>query len=301
MQFFILAGGFGKRVMPLSLFKPKPVFPLDGIPLLHILLDQLEAAGLTRGFINTHHLPGMVEECARAWPGFGGKLNARFLYEKELSGSRILSAAVDELENNEPLLSLNGDTFMEIPLDAMTKEMEKGDVDGVLVARENFNPKYNGLLTDENGFFTVRKIHDKSKPLDEPALMYTGAAMFKRHVLKHFKDRSFFDSLEQRELRFNLKVLAYGGPWLDIGSPASYLEADNGYKKYKGTGAGNSFSANVTVSGDSTVEGSVIWENTEIRGGSVIRNCVVTGNMILDGVRYENQSVTGKDKSTPLE
>ncbi|MEI6614185.1 MAG: hypothetical protein WCL37_04750, partial [Chrysiogenales bacterium] len=64
MKFFILAGGYGKRAEPLSLIKPKAVFPLNGIPLLRLLLKQLQIQLGLEGFINPHHLGEQVVQSA---------------------------------------------------------------------------------------------------------------------------------------------------------------------------------------------------------------------------------------------
>ena len=63
---FILAGGLGLRAEPLSRFKPKPAFPLNGVPLVTLLLEQLRHLGCTQGFINLHHLGAQVASAAKS-------------------------------------------------------------------------------------------------------------------------------------------------------------------------------------------------------------------------------------------
>ena len=46
MQTIILAGGEGKRVFPLAVNSPKPMFKLLGKPLIHHVIDTLKEAGL---------------------------------------------------------------------------------------------------------------------------------------------------------------------------------------------------------------------------------------------------------------
>ena len=68
MRFFILAGGYGQRARPLSLEKPKPLFPLGGTPLIRLLLAQVRTLGCGSGFVNLHHLAGQIRVClAGAW------------------------------------------------------------------------------------------------------------------------------------------------------------------------------------------------------------------------------------------
>jgi NDP-sugar pyrophosphorylase family protein len=58
---FLLCAGFGTRLRPLTNFKPKPLIPLLGSPILSQDLQRLSAIGLDSFFINTHHLAQEIE------------------------------------------------------------------------------------------------------------------------------------------------------------------------------------------------------------------------------------------------
>ena len=83
IDFFILASGYGKRAYPLSLIKPKPLFPLNGIPLLEIMLKKLKESGLDNGFINLHHKPELIRENVHV------DSKIKFFYEEKLSGNKM--------------------------------------------------------------------------------------------------------------------------------------------------------------------------------------------------------------------
>jgi NDP-sugar pyrophosphorylase family protein len=298
LKFFVLAAGYGKRAQPLSLIKPKPVFPLDGTPLLQIMLKQLTEKGLREGFINLHHLPEPIRQCAESMLE---KSFTHFLYEEELSGSLILKGALPGMEEDDVLLVVNGDIFLEIPVEEMLRQIvEDSGTDGILLVRHNkeMDARYKAILTKDKPFreritggniFTGRKIHNgsDSESMGE-SMMYTGVSLFRKKVIQAIADINFFDSLER--YKFRIKVLPYDGIWLDIGDPPSYMEANFSFKSYVKAGSGdfNSVSENVIISPDSLVEHSILWENTEIKNKSVIKNCIVTGNCSLDHVRCEN-------------
>ncbi|MEL9970761.1 MAG: sugar phosphate nucleotidyltransferase, partial [Metallosphaera sp.] len=48
----ILAGGWATRLRPLSLTKPKPLFPVLGRPILDYTLDSLDRAGIQDIYIS---------------------------------------------------------------------------------------------------------------------------------------------------------------------------------------------------------------------------------------------------------
>jgi NDP-sugar pyrophosphorylase family protein len=285
-KFFILAGGYGKRAQPLSLIKPKPLFPLNGTPLIQILLSQLQEKGLREGFINLHHMPEPLRQCVEKIIEPPGSPAIRFFYEKNLSGSRILREAAAHMTDHDLLLVVNGDSFLEIPVEEMLGKISREQADGILLVRENQekDPQYKIILT-KGDRFVGRKIFTGSREPGKGPLMFTGISLLNKHVVRAIDEVNFFDMLEKSD--FNIKICHYTGPWLDIGDPKSYIESDAKYKKHLGIENCNSLSENAFISPDSVVKNCIIWENTRIKNKSVIKNCIVTGNVLLDNVHYE--------------
>lgn len=289
-KFFIIAGGYGKRAQPLSLIKPKPLFPLNGTPLIQILLRQLQKKGLRKGFINLHHMPQPLRQCVEKIIEPPGSPVIQFFYEKNLSGSRILKQAAGHMTDNDLLLVVNGDSFLEIPIEGMLEKILREQADGILLVRENKekDPQYKVILS-KGDRFVGRKIFTGSREPGKEPLMYTGISLFNKNVVRASDEINFFDMLEKSD--FKIKICNYTGPWLDIGDPKSYLESDAKYKKHQGIGNSNSLSENVFISPDSVVKNCIIWENTEIKNRSFIKNSIVTGNVSLDNVYYENKII----------
>lgn len=289
MKFFILAGGYGKRAQPLSLVKPKPIFPLHGTPLINILIAGLKTAGFKEGFINLHYKPEAIRQVIGNNPG----LSITFFYEKELSGSKILVQAPRHLEGGEePLFILNGDVFLElskIPVEYMLRDVSKNGCDGALLLRKNTNPVYKSVVT-ENGFFKYTEINKGGE-----SFMYTGVAVFKKNIIEKINHISFFDTLAAHD--FKIKTFAYDGVWMDIGDPHLYFETNAGYKRQLTIDSQvNSLSENVSISSGSRVSNCIVWENTTLTGHSNISNCIVTGNMVLRDVDYSNEIIYSVEK-----
>jgi len=276
MFFFILAGGYGKRAQPLSLIKPKPLFPLDGTPLIRLTLEQLKKKGVEKGFINLHYKSKMIRESIAA------DLQINYLYENELSGSKILRQASPYVDDF--LLIVNGDIFLDIPVTKMYKKIVAEECDGILLLRKSDSPGYPTVIP-EDGCYARRK-----KNGDKGGLMYTGVALFKKKVLEKIDEINFFDTLDKS--KFRIKTLLHQGLWIDIGSPKSYFEADSRYREYIKASGSNSLSKNVRISSDSNVKNSIIWENTTIASKSGISNCIVTGDLKLENVSYRDKIIT---------
>ncbi|MBP1530885.1 MAG: NTP transferase domain-containing protein [Bacteroidaceae bacterium] len=65
MKAMIFAAGLGTRLKPLTDHMPKALVPLNGKPLLGILLDKLGNYGFDDVVINIHHFADMIEEWAK--------------------------------------------------------------------------------------------------------------------------------------------------------------------------------------------------------------------------------------------
>ncbi len=62
MKAMIFAAGLGTRLKPLTDHLPKALVPVDGRPLLEILLDKLDNEGFDDIVINIHHFADMIED-----------------------------------------------------------------------------------------------------------------------------------------------------------------------------------------------------------------------------------------------
>ncbi|MEM1654025.1 MAG: sugar phosphate nucleotidyltransferase, partial [Thermoplasmata archaeon] len=54
MDAIILSGGFAKRLLPISEFIPKSLFPLGGKPILDHIIQKLNAIGIRKIYISTN-------------------------------------------------------------------------------------------------------------------------------------------------------------------------------------------------------------------------------------------------------
>jgi mannose-1-phosphate guanylyltransferase len=65
MKAFLLAGGLGERLRPLTLTMPKCLVPVNGVPLLDIWLDLCARHGITDVLLNVSQHPHLVREHLR--------------------------------------------------------------------------------------------------------------------------------------------------------------------------------------------------------------------------------------------
>jgi len=85
MEAVVMAAGEGTRLRPLTEQWPKPVLPIDGRPVLAVLLRELAAAELRRVWLVTGHLAEQVERLAGDGSAFG--LELTFVRQPGVLGS----------------------------------------------------------------------------------------------------------------------------------------------------------------------------------------------------------------------
>ena len=79
MRAIILAGGKGRRLEPYTVSFPKPLVPVDDMPILEIVIRQLKAAGFDHVTMAVGHL----SELLIAYFGDGSRCGLSIDYSHE--------------------------------------------------------------------------------------------------------------------------------------------------------------------------------------------------------------------------
>ncbi|MGB8580712.1 MAG: nucleotidyltransferase family protein [Candidatus Sulfotelmatobacter sp.] len=90
MKAFLLAGGYGTRLRPLTDSVPKCLLPIQGNPLLDIWLELCARSGITEVLINLHAHGQVVE---KHLTGKSSPVMVRVVHEEQLLGSAGTIAA----------------------------------------------------------------------------------------------------------------------------------------------------------------------------------------------------------------
>jgi UDP-N-acetylglucosamine diphosphorylase / glucose-1-phosphate thymidylyltransferase / UDP-N-acetylgalactosamine diphosphorylase / glucosamine-1-phosphate N-acetyltransferase / galactosamine-1-phosphate N-acetyltransferase len=81
----VMAAGLGTRLRPLTERWPKAVLPIDGRPVISVLLRELTRARCGRVWVVTGHLADQVERLVGDGSAFG--VDVRFVHQPEVLGS----------------------------------------------------------------------------------------------------------------------------------------------------------------------------------------------------------------------
>lgn len=104
---FLMAGGFGTRLQPLTHNCPKPLLKVGEKPILELILENFINAGFHCFFISTHFMPEMI----RAHFGDGSRwgVSIRYIHEDEPLGTGGALGLLPHDEIDLPLFVMNGD------------------------------------------------------------------------------------------------------------------------------------------------------------------------------------------------
>jgi len=113
VQAVILAGGLGKRLMPLTAALPKPLLPLGEISILEHQIVKLRDAGCSEVFVATYHKADLIAGAL----GRGEKLGVHIYCSCE---SKPLGTAgplkLLEAQLDGPFIVMNGDIITDLDL-----------------------------------------------------------------------------------------------------------------------------------------------------------------------------------------
>lgn len=104
---FLMAGGFGTRLRPLTHNCPKPLLKVGDKPILELILERFIAAGFHRFFISTHYMPEMIREHFGDGSRWG--VSIVYVHEDEPLGTGGALGLLPHEQIDRPLFLMNGD------------------------------------------------------------------------------------------------------------------------------------------------------------------------------------------------
>jgi NDP-sugar pyrophosphorylase family protein len=227
MKAILLAGGKGTRLRPLTVHTPKPIVPIFNRPFLYYQLDLLrQVPEIDEAILSLNYQPRRIEEIFGDGEGVGIRL--RYVVEPvPLGTGGAIRYAGDQL--TESVVVFNGDVLTQVDLGAVLRLHRERQAKATIVLTPVENPRAYGLVeTDGDGrvrrFLEKPGEHEISCNTINAGIYVLEPDTFDR-IPKDTAwsiERSFFPSLIERGETFVAYV--YDGYWIDIGTPAKYLQ-----------------------------------------------------------------------------
>lgn len=228
IQAVIMAGGFGKRLRPLTNDTPKPMLRIAGRPLLERTIGQLRSSGIEDIAITTHYLPDVIKSHFGSGDDFGVRL--RYIDEDEPLGTAgALNMVGDE---DETLLVVNGDILTAVDYRAMMNFHRQRKADFTVGVRQFDMQVPYGVIEAVGG--EVSGVREKPKL---KFLVNAGIYILEPTVRKYIPQSQSYDMPEliQRLVDEGLSVTSFPvlEYWLDIGQHDDYERAHKDVQKLR--------------------------------------------------------------------
>jgi len=246
MKAIILAGGYAKRLWPLTKSKPKQLLSVGGKPMIEYIMKKLETQKeIGKIIISTNE---KFEENFKEWlSGYKSSkdielvIEPTLLEENKLGSVGALGYLIRKKNIDEELMIIGGDNLFEFDLRDLINyyREKKGDVVALYDLKSIYEAQNYGVAkVDEK----MRITDFVEKPENPPSTLVSTAC----YVLSQEGVKGILTYLDAGEnpdaIGFFIKWLikrekvsgfVFSGRWFDIGSLESLKEADSIYTKKK--------------------------------------------------------------------
>jgi mannose-1-phosphate guanylyltransferase len=320
MKAIILIGGLGTRLEPLTITTPKTMVPVVNKPFLEYLIQRLKNSGVSSIVLSAGHLADSILEYFGKGEKFGVDLHY-VLEESPLGTGGGIKNAEEYLD--ETFLVVNGDVFTDIDINAMEEFHSSRKAIATIALTPVEDPtRYGVIETDESGH--VKRFLEKPSVQEVTTNMINAGFIIMEPELlalipsgvKYSYERELFPPLvDDGKPIYAFPTDDY---WIDIGTPEKYFELNRDLLAGKSTqytpgtkstifkGRDVKIGRSVHLRGtvvigdgaivddEANVEDSLIWQNTIIGAGCILRNSIIADSCEIGaGCKVEN-AVIGK-------
>ena len=224
----LMAGGFGKRLRPLTDETPKPLLLVDGVPILEHTLMRFRELNFSKFTISVNYMAEKI----KAHFGDGSKWNIdiKYLVEDQPLGTCGALSLLTE-KPIEPFIVMNGDLLTQANFGHILDFHNKHAAVATMCVRE-YSQQIPFGVVKLNGH-DILSIDEKPHEINH---VNAGIYVLSPEVLSYLSENSpidmptFFMNLKNKNLKVISSILKEY--WLDIGRVEDYHKAQSDYEKY---------------------------------------------------------------------
>ncbi|CAK9828586.1 Mannose-1-phosphate guanyltransferase beta [Anthophora retusa] len=315
MRAVILVGGYGTRLRPLTLSRPKPLVEFANKPMLLHQIEALVATNVTEVILAVSY---RAEEMERDLGAEARKLGVRLIFSHEtepLGTAGPLALVRDLLDSgDEPFFVLNSDIICDFPFKQLLEFHKNHGREGTIIVTKVEEPsKYGVVVYGEDG--KIQSFVEKPQEFISNKIN-AGMYIFNPSILKRIELKP--TSIEKEVFPYmaqdgELYAMELTGFWMDVGQPKDFLKGMSMYltslrqkfpeKLYMGPGVvGNvlvdetakigkdcRIGPNVTIG-----PGVVLSDGCCIKRSTILKEAVIKEHAWLDGCIVGWRSVVGR-------
>lgn len=293
----VLAGGYGKRLRPITEEIPKPLVTVGNTPAISGILRSLSECGTKHCAITLMYKGEMIKSTCQSGT-YGIKLD--WFTETEPLGTAGGAVRVAKsLDLSDSVIVISGDAFFDFDLTDLEIFHEKSGADVTVATYFAKDPtEYGTVICDKDGKIT--EIMEKA-PWSRTVTgrINTGIYIIRTEILKSIDSKScdFVTDVFARLMSEGKRLYCHDmrGYWNDIGSHEALLSANIDYARkntalpvssyaYSGDGFATEdsiFGANCTLSQNSFSDTGIFGTSCNIGSDTLIRESVLFSNVTV--------------------
>lgn len=220
--FLIMAGGKGKRLLPLTENIPKPLVELDNKPIIMHIIEKAYAEGFREFHISVNYMKEKIIS-------FIENLNYTdctfsFIEENEPLGTAG-SLSLFQSRSIEPIVVSNGDVITNFPYRNLLSHQKQSSAAAIVAAKAHEIQNPYGVLNVEGS--ELVSIDEKPTYV---SLISSGIYVIERQTLSQINRDEYLDFpdfLSQLlEMDFKVEVNIIRDDWYDVGTPVDLETAE---------------------------------------------------------------------------
>ncbi|KAG9508655.1 Mannose-1-phosphate guanyltransferase beta, partial [Fragariocoptes setiger] len=332
MKALILVGGYGTRLRPLTLNRPKPLVEFCNQPMMMHQIKQLANVGVDHVILAVSYRAEMmnkfIDEQAR-------QLGIRITLSHEdtpLGTAGPLALAKDQLMepadgDDTPFFVLNSDIICDYPFQEMIDFHKSHGAEGTIVVTRVEEPsKYGVVVFDDTSGKIARFVEKPTEFVSNK--INAGLYIFRKSILSRITlkptsiEKQTFPAMANDGQLYAIKLNSY---WMDVGQPGDFLKGMSLYLSWcrkqnpamlahgegivgdvlihpnATIGKGCQIGPDVCIGPDVVVEDGLLIKRCTILGGSRLSahtrldGCIVGWNCTIGRwVQMENTCVLGE-------
>lgn len=227
----IMAGGKGKRLMPLTKEIPKPLLKVGDKPIIEYNIDRLKNSGVKEIYISINYLGEQLVNYFGN--GAAKEISIKYIKEEKPLGTLGSVKLLEKHFKEDSVLIMNSDLLTTIDFEEFYITFIQSNAD-MAIAATSYYVDIPYAVMEVNGDNTVKSLKEK------PRYTYysnAGIYLLKKEMLCYIPDDKPFDSTDLMEilLQKGKKLITFPilGYWLDIGKIEDYKKAQEDIKHFK--------------------------------------------------------------------
>ena len=217
----IMAGGEGKRLLPLTRNIPKPLLPLQQKPIIHEIIGRLLNYGLSDIYISIYHKAEVIKDYFIKQ--LKNKIKIKFLEENKPLGTAGSLSLLKKSDISTPCIVINGDVLTDINYLQLIDYHKKSNKDITVCAAFYDIQIPFGTMEIENDLL----INIVEKPVKK-YLINAGIYIINPSVIQNLDENKAIDMtdiISSYIKKDAVCIFPMYEQWLDIGNHENYKKA----------------------------------------------------------------------------